>query len=246
MTRGKICVATDEKLLNSVEFNGDMYVEHGHGEEVIEAFESGITTEQEYRDYVLEFDKNNHQYQFESRDENGYNYFDNDYFINGVRERPLDSKEANNLRNFTANYYDNWFSDYVYLKNIGTNDLYIICNYGYEDKDGRYCEQKDITVRIAPSQYAVLNFGDIVVKDSTCEVLTRLEDQEDEEEETDEYCEFDGYWEMTSNGIVVYDTENDREFDITEVDDCTIDHIVDEVREGYTRGDIYGAYKERV
>ena len=101
-----------------------------------------------------------------------------------------------------------------------------------------------MSVRIAPSQYIVLCFGDIVVEHSTCEILTELEDKK--EKEFDEYCEFDGYWEMTSNGIVVYGAENGREFDLTEVDDCTIDHIVEEVRNGYIRGDIYGAHKERV
>lgn len=246
MTRGKICVATEDKLLNSVEFNGDMYVEHGNGEEVIEAFESGITTEQEYRDYVLEFDKNHHQYQFETRDDKGENYFDNDYFINGVEERPLESKETENLLDFSHNYIDNWFSDYLYLKNIGTTDLYITCAYGYEDENGKYQEQKDVSVRIAPNQYAVLCFGCIVIENSTCEILTKLEDQKDEKEEFDEYCEFDGYWEMTNNGIVVYDTDNNREFDLSEIDECTTDHIIEEVRECYIRGDIYGAYKERV
>ena len=241
MTRGKICVATDEKLLNSVEFNGDMYVEHGHGEEVIEAFESGITTEEEYREYVEAFDNENFCYSTEARDNNGENYFDNEYFDKGVRERPLESKEAKKLLDFTKNYGDNWFSDYVYLKNIGTTDLYINCDYGYKDANDNYKTQKDISVRIAPNQYAVLCFGNIVVEHSTCEVLTELEDKK----EFDEYCEFDGYWEMTENGIIIYDTDNDRQFDITEVDNCTTDHIVDYVRDGYVRGDIYGAYKER-
>lgn len=243
MTRGRICVATNEKLLNSVEFNGDMYVEHGHGEEVIEAFESGISTEQEYRDYVEAFDNENFNYSAEARDSNGENYFDNSICIKGVRERKLESKETENLLDFSHNYGDKWFSDYFYLKNIGTTDLYITCGYNYEDENGDYKEQADVSVRIAPSQYVVLCFGDIVIEHSTCEILTELEDKK--EKEFDEDCEFDGYWEMTSNGIVVYDTENGREFDLTEVDDSTIDHIVEEVRNGYIKGDIYGAYKER-
>lgn len=243
MTRGRICVATDEKLLNSVEFNGDMYVEHGHGEEVIEAFESGITNEQEYREYVKAFDDKNFNYSAETRDSNGENYFDGSVYVKGVRERLLGSEEVENLLDFSHNYIDKWLSDYFYLKNIGTSDLYITCAYGYED-NGIYKEQKDVSVRIAPNQYIVLCFGRIVIENSTCEILTELEDKK--EKEFDEYCEFDGYWEMTSNGIVVYDTENDREFDLTEVDDSTIDHIVEEVRDGYTKGDIHGAYKERV
>ncbi len=229
MTRGKICVATDEKLLNSVEFNGDMYVEHGNGEEVIQAFDGEISTEEEYKNYVVEFDKNHHQYQFEERDKDGYNYFDNDYFINGVRERPLESKEAEELLDFTTNYFDKWFSDYVYLLNLGEDDLFITCENENE---------KPITVNIHSKGYVVLCFGRLVEEHS--------QNYEVEDGEIDEYCEFDGYWEMTNNGIAIYDTDNDREFDITEVDECTTDHIVDEVRDGYTRGDIYGAYKERV
>ena len=120
--------------------------------------------------------------------------------------------------------------------------MYINCDYDYRDENDNYKSQKDVSVRIAPNQYAVLCFGSIVVEHSTCEVLTELEDKK----EFDEYCEFNGYWEMTNTGIVVFDTENSREFDITEVDDCTRDHIADYVRDGYIRGDICGAYKERV
>lgn len=242
MTRGKICVATEDKLLRSVEFNGDMYIEHGHGTEVIEAFESGITTEKEYREYIKEFDANNFEYQFEDKDENGDSYFDDKYYKMGVRAVKLTSKEAIERLDFTKNYGDNWFSDYVYLKNIGTTDLYINCDYGYKDANDNYKIQKNISVRIAPNQYAVLCFGSIVVEHSTCEVLTELEDKK----EFDEYGKFDGYWEMTENGIIIYDTDNDRQFDLTEVDDSTIDHIVGYVRDGYVRGDIYEAYKERV
>ena len=97
MTRGKICVATETKLLYSVEFNGDMYVENGHGTEVIEAFESGITTEKEYREYVEAFDNENFCYSTERKDSVGYNYFNNKYFKKGVRAIKLDGKEATSM-----------------------------------------------------------------------------------------------------------------------------------------------------
>lgn len=237
MTRGKICVATEDKLLYSVEFNGDMYVEHGYGEEVINAFNEGITNEQEYREYVEAFDNENFNYATEKQDENEYNYFNNEYFIKGVRQENLEDKETMEMLDFTTNYFDKWFSDYIYLKNIDNErDLVITCNL--ENEDGR--KEKAVTVTIRPKGYVTLDFGSLVKEHSENYEIV------DGEEDFDEYCEFDGYWAMTASGIIVYDTDNDRQFDLTEVDGGTIDHIVDYVREGYVRGDIYGARKERV
>lgn len=66
MTRGKI-IFVDESgtLSSSVEFNGDMYPDgtFANGGRVIRAFKKGeIRTEEEYREYVYEFDKANFGY----------------------------------------------------------------------------------------------------------------------------------------------------------------------------------------
>ena len=224
MIRGKIVVATEEKLLKSVEFNGNMCVDDGgYGEEILKAFAEGITTEKEYKEYIQAFDSGRFNYAIENKDGYGENYFNNLTYIEGVREEYLiEDKQLN----FLHDYYYDWCSDYIYLKNIGATDLYITCNLS--------ATEKNVCVRIAPNGYVVLHFGDLTKYGKDFEVLTNEEEEQD--------TSFDGYWEMTNCGIVINDTTNDKEYDLTELDDCTIEHIVDQVRNGCIRGDIYGAY----
>ena len=63
MTRGQIAIITpDGKLITSTEFNGDMYYDgEGHGKEVVETLES-IETEEEYREFVNDFNDRNFRY----------------------------------------------------------------------------------------------------------------------------------------------------------------------------------------
>ena len=94
MTRGKIVLITNDKLLTSVEFNGDMYVEHGHGEQLLKDLPN-IKTEEEYRDYVVAFDNENFGYaNYETEYKDGVNYFNNEYFINGVADLTNDEAKA--------------------------------------------------------------------------------------------------------------------------------------------------------
>lgn len=230
MTRGKIAVALEEKMLVSVEFNGDMYIEDGgHGRQVLDELED-ITTEQEYREFIQAFDDENFNYATESI-RNGENYFNNQWHENGVEK--LTGKEETEMYNFCDRYFDKWFSDYVYLKNLTQDYIVIECDIqrGAEKING-------VLVEIEPNGIAVLYFGTLVEQYSTnYKILTEIK----EEKNT-----FDGYWEMTENGIIIYDTDNDREFSLTCVDDVTIDHIVEYVREGYVRGDLYEVNLESV
>jgi hypothetical protein len=137
------------------------------------------------------------------------------------------------MYNFCDKYFDKWFSDYVYLKNLTQDYIVIECDIqrGAEKINGALVE-------IEPNGIAVLYFGTLVEQYSTnYKILTEIK----EEKNT-----FDGYWEMTENGIIIYDTDNDREFYLTHVDDVTIDHIVEYVREGYVRGDLYEVHLEKV
>lgn len=63
MTRGQIAIITsDGRLITSAEFNGDMYYNgEGYGKEVVEALES-VETEEEYREFVNDFNDRNFQY----------------------------------------------------------------------------------------------------------------------------------------------------------------------------------------
>ncbi|MCD8206210.1 MAG: hypothetical protein LUD29_06395 [Clostridia bacterium] len=60
MTRGKIVLVSDDKILSSLEFNGDMYID-GHGEDVI-TYLKGVHTEEAYRTYVKRFNKRHFGY----------------------------------------------------------------------------------------------------------------------------------------------------------------------------------------
>ncbi|MBP3708288.1 MAG: hypothetical protein J6J36_06750 [Clostridia bacterium] len=227
MTRGKIAVVLKEKTLVSVEFNGDMYVENGHGTQVLDELKN-INTEQEYRDFVQAFDSENFNYATESK-RNGENYFDNKWYTNGVRE--VVGEEENQLCDFCNNYFDKWFSDYVYLKNIHDDYVDIVCTI---EEDGK--EFNDVPVRIEPNGVVVLNFGTLVEKYSTgYEVLSRIEEIKENEE-------FDGCWYLATDGVIIKNTSSGKEYYITEVDECTQDHIIEEIRQGYVNGAIYNAY----
>lgn len=171
MTRGKIATVFDDKMLVSVEFNGDMYVEdYGHGREVLDNLES-INTEQEYRDFIEAFDSENFNYATESK-QNGENYFDNKYYKNGVEVVNFDRED---LFDFQKDYFGFWFSDYIYIKNLG-KDLFIKCTIIKNEKI------LNAEVKIETNGIIVLNFGALVEQYSVgYEILstTEIENEED-------------------------------------------------------------------
>ena len=102
MTRGQIAIITpDGKLIASTEFNGDMYYDNeGHGKEVVEALES-IETEEEYREFVNDFNDRNFQY----------------------TDRELFYDCDDSFYDMSTDYFGKWFSDYVYIKNLSDKDV---------------------------------------------------------------------------------------------------------------------------
>ena len=206
-----------------------MYVEHGHGEQILDDLQH-INTEEEYRDYIVAFNNENFNYSTEAQDSSGFNYFNNSFYYKGVGNYTT----IENVLDFTKNYFDNWFSDYVYIKNISNEVQYITCEY---DIDEDYTKEK-VEVEIEPNGVIVLDFGTLVKEHSTGYRLD-LKDEFTTRNKT-----FDGYWEMTNSGIIIYDTDNHTSYDLTEVDSATLEHIVDYVRDGYIRGDLYEVYIE--
>jgi hypothetical protein len=99
MTRGKLILILADKVLVSCEFNGDMYPD-GHGKDVFDSL-SQINNESDYRKLVEKFNKDNFQY-------------DGSYFT--IYEESLEWFEV--AKNLQKNYFDNWFSDWLYIKNI--------------------------------------------------------------------------------------------------------------------------------
>lgn len=127
MTRFQIAVIKDGVIYTSTEFNGDGYWT-GHGEVVYAALQN-ITTVEEWKEYVTKFNSETFQY-----DEELHYEVDDEY------EDYLDmSKE----------YFEKWFSDYIYIKNIDEDEVEFITENG-----------KTILV---PNDVAVFNFGERLV-----------------------------------------------------------------------------------
>lgn len=94
MTRGNFVLVTDDKILMSCQFNGDMYP-IGRGLKAYALLE-GVTTEEEFENAVRIF---------------------RDVYFPGYCE--TDIHEIANL-DFSRDYYGSFNSDYLYIKNIGS------------------------------------------------------------------------------------------------------------------------------
>jgi hypothetical protein len=139
MTRGQITIITKDGIMTSIEFNGDMYMPTkkwaGHGRKVINALKR-VNDIASYQYEVAKFNKENHH----------YNDTTLTYKVSG-----------HNTLDFTKDYFDNWFSDYVYIKNLVAEVIKLKTKL--YDKDGNDIGEKD--VELAPNQIAVLYFGEL-------------------------------------------------------------------------------------
>lgn len=141
MTRGQIAIITKTHILTSIEFNGDMYLPTrkwcGHGQRAINALKR-VNDVADYHYEVAKFNKENHHY-------------------NDIEERLVYKMDLSTL-DFTKDYFDNWFSDYIYLKNISDNSVTI--NTSVRDDAGRSIGTKEVELK--PSAIVVLCFGRLV------------------------------------------------------------------------------------
>jgi len=134
MTRGTFILLENERIQKSVEFNGDMYP-GGHYEEAVELLDTVFTTE-DFKEIVKKFNSNNHQYgdklilDYET-------YSDSNFY--GINYE---------LINFDENYFECFFSDYLYLRNISNRNFRIILASDF----------KDIVI-LPPNKTMVFNFG---------------------------------------------------------------------------------------
>lgn len=127
MTRFQIAVIKDGVIYTSTEFNGDGYWT-GHGEVVYAALQN-ITTVEEWKEYVTKFNSETFQY-----DEELHYEVDDEY---------------DDYLDMSKDYFKNWFSDYIYIKNIGEDEVEFITENGKT-----ILEQNDV---------AVFNFGERLV-----------------------------------------------------------------------------------
>lgn len=134
MTRGQIVIIRKKDLFTSIEFNGDMYMpdDHwaGYGQEVVDGLKQ-VQDLADYFSFVATFNKEHHHYC--DLDHLWYNY--NETQIK--QHHMLDMRE---------DYFENWFSDYLYIKNMSDEKITIM------DSDGE-------TLEIEPDKIVVLCFG---------------------------------------------------------------------------------------
>ena len=135
MTRGQIVLITNDAVYTAGEFNGDMYYDW-YGKEVIENLKK-VNSYDEYYKFVDEFNAENFEYPEQIIFEIGR--FDNEEDIENV----------NKLFDMSKDYFKNWFSDYLYIKNISTNEQEIIL------------DDDDWVVTLKPNEICSLCFGDI-------------------------------------------------------------------------------------
>lgn len=137
MTRGTLAIIADGgKMYKSIEFNGDMYLS-GYGVDAIKCLEN-VDTEDDFEDAVRDFDSHHHHYDEE--------------------EMVWEVDDIEPYLNMSKDYFDYWFSDYVFIKNVSTETVTIIDKTKYE-------------VKIAPDEIAVFNFGEYM---DTSNVTTEL------------------------------------------------------------------------
>ena len=139
MTRGQLAIIEKGGVMTSIEFNGDMYMPsrkwHGYGQKAINALKRA-NDRATYQYEVAKFNKDNHHYNDCDR---------------------LTYKLGLSALNFTKDYFDVWFSDYIYIKNITTEDVKI--NTEIRDKSGKVIGNKEHTLK--PKAIAVLCYGEM-------------------------------------------------------------------------------------
>lgn len=127
MTRGTFVYVGEEGCYTSTEFNGDMYLDgSGHGEDAVKAL-THVTNKDDFIDQVIFFNERHHNYpHYEVRE---VHYADKDW-----------------LKNMSKDYFDRWFSDYLYMKNCSNETIEML------DRDKE-------TIMFEPNTIVVLNFG---------------------------------------------------------------------------------------
>lgn len=129
MTRGQIAVVLpDGKLLTSVEFNGNMFLSY-HGRNVVDEL-MYVENEADYRAFVEEFNEKNF----------------------GYKERPLFFDCDDSYFDMSTDYFDKWFSDYVYIKNLSEKPVV------FTDRQGR-------KIQIDSEVVTAFCFGDFLAAD---------------------------------------------------------------------------------
>lgn len=103
-TRGTGFLLTENKVYETIEFNGNMYPE-GYGDMFFKGIKN-VNTEDEFKAFAEKFNEENFGYEGELVYEEENNRI---YDVMGEKELIID---------FNTNYFDIFFSDWVFFKNL--------------------------------------------------------------------------------------------------------------------------------
>lgn len=142
MTRGTLYYIDNEKAICSTEFNGSMYNDGGHGDDVLMGLAYDVQNEDDFRKFVSNFNEENFGYEEELIYDMGETMFDN-------TERTL--------IDFRNDYFGRFFSDYLFIKNNSDEDITII------DKDNNK------EYEIPSGKTKRLNFGHVNIHFFKCD-----------------------------------------------------------------------------
>jgi hypothetical protein len=105
MTRGTFfLIKEDLTVLESTEFNGDMYPE-GYGDIAFTMLKD-VINEKSFIEMVTKFNEENHNYDDEKLIHQMDCMFDKDYYID-----------------FNVDYFGRFFSDWLFMKNLSKKDI---------------------------------------------------------------------------------------------------------------------------
>ena len=127
MTRGKIILIDKDKdtleYYITCEFNGDMYIKC-HGKNIIKELEH-IRNYDEFKTFTTHFNEQN------------FGYEDFEIYNRTISDGTI---------NVCKNYLNNWFSDYLYFKNISGIDINMVCNNDNRDIETKVLKNNEIMV----------------------------------------------------------------------------------------------------
>jgi len=129
MTRGTAYLINNRYIMETQEFNGDMYLNGGKGEDMMNCL-LNVNCLKSFKKELVKFNEDNFNYDTQLF----YPSKIKDYVENGIIEMSND------------NYFKKFFSDWTFWKNISNNDVQ------FKTRDNQL-------IVLKPNQQIAINFG---------------------------------------------------------------------------------------
>jgi len=169
MTRGTGYLITDDMIYFHDEFNGDMYRD-GYGADFIQMLDK--TTPETFENDLNIWNSNNHNYP----DFQTYKESLNKKMVDSDNKYILVTKKTIRI-DFNIDYFEHWFSDWIFIKNGSTKDITVITRTTLDGVAGK-------TIIIKPNETYAFNFGYAIDSDdyyTAKDVIAKnIEREEDE------------------------------------------------------------------